>query len=59
MSAFAGLDVHSEKTFATVLDQDGRVVAQRRMINELVPSFLRLYRPKKLYACADSIPKNA
>jgi len=35
MSAFVGLDVHSEKTFATVLDQDGRVVTQRRMINEL------------------------
>jgi len=28
MSAFVGLDVHSEKTFATVLDQDGRVVAR-------------------------------
>ena len=48
MSAFVGLDVHSEKTFATVLDQDGQVVAQRRMINELVPSFLRLFNVEKV-----------
>ena len=48
MSAFVGLDVHSEKTFATVLDQDGQVVAQRRMMNELVPSFLRLFNVEKV-----------
>jgi len=48
MSAFVGLDVHSEKTFATVLDQDGRVVAQRRMLNELVPSFLGLFNVGKV-----------
>ena len=48
MSAFVGLDVHSEKTFATVLDQDGQVVAQRRMINELVPGFLRLFNVEKV-----------
>ena len=33
---------------ATVLDQDGRVVAQRRMINELVLSFLRLFNVEKV-----------
>lgn len=43
MSAFVGLDVHSEHTYATVLDQDGRVVAQERMLNEHVPTFLRLF----------------
>jgi len=48
MSVFVGLDVHSEKTFATVLDQDGRVAAQRRMINEFVPSFLRLFNVEKV-----------
>jgi hypothetical protein len=40
MSAYIGLDVHKDWSFATVLDQDGRVVVQRRMANELVPSFL-------------------
>jgi len=48
MSAFVGLDVHSEKTFATVLDQDGRVVAQRRMMNEHVPDFLKLFNVEKV-----------
>lgn len=50
MSAFVGLDVYSEKTFAIVLDWDGRVrvVAQRRMMNELVPSFLRLFSVVKV-----------
>ena len=40
MSAYVGLDVHKESTFATVLSQDGRVVVQRRVANELLPSFL-------------------
>jgi len=35
----------SEKTFATVLDQDGRVVAQRR---KLVLGFLRLFNVEKV-----------
>ena len=48
MSTFVGLDVHSEKTFATVLDQDGRVVAQRRMMNEHVPNFLKLFNVEKV-----------
>jgi len=47
MSAFVGLDVHFEKTFATVLDQDGRVVAQRRMMNEHVPDFLKLFNVER------------
>jgi len=40
MSAYIGLDVHKDFTFATVLDQDGRVVVQRKLANEHVPSFL-------------------
>ena len=44
MSAFVcGLDVHSESTYTTVLDPDGRAVAQKRIPNELVPAFLRPY----------------
>jgi len=48
MSAFVGLDVHSEQTFATVLDHSGRVVAQRRMRNEHVPNFLRLFNIERV-----------
>jgi len=48
MSAFVGLDVHKEKTFATVLDQDGRVVAQRRIMNEHVPDFLKLFNVERV-----------
>ena len=48
VSAFVGLDVHAEHTFATVLDRDGRVVAQRRMMNEHVPNFLRLFNVEKV-----------
>jgi len=29
-----GLDVHKESTYATVLDRDGQVLVQRRMLNE-------------------------
>lgn len=48
MSAFIGLDVHSEHMFATVLDHSGRVVAQRRIMNEHVPNFLRLFNIEKV-----------
>ena len=49
MSAFVcGLDVHSESTYATVLGLDGRVVAQKRMPNELVPAFLKPYRVERV-----------
>ena len=40
MSAYIGLDVHKVWSFATVLDQTGRVVARRKLENEHVPSFL-------------------
>ena len=48
MSAFVGLDVHSEMTYATVLDFDGRVVAQRKLVNEGVPEFLRLFNVERV-----------
>ncbi|HGE70501.1 TPA: FkbM family methyltransferase, partial [Candidatus Poribacteria bacterium] len=34
MSAYIGLDVHKDWTFATVLDQTGRVVVRRKLENE-------------------------
>jgi hypothetical protein len=43
MSAYIGLDVHKDWTFATDLDQNGRVVAQRKLENEHVPSFLEQF----------------
>jgi hypothetical protein len=48
MSTFVGLDVHSEHTFATVLDRDGTIVVQRKMVNELVPSFLKLFSVERV-----------
>jgi len=44
MSAYVGLDVHKDFTFATVLDQTGRVVVQRKLANEYVPSCARADR---------------
>ena len=42
ISAFVcGLDVHKETTYATILGPEGEIVAQRRMHNEEVPTFLR------------------
>jgi transposase len=46
MSAYIGLDVHKDWTFATVLDQAGRVVAQRKLAN--VPSFLEKFNVLKV-----------
>ncbi|MEM3551781.1 MAG: hypothetical protein QXV01_11905, partial [Candidatus Bathyarchaeia archaeon] len=48
MSAYIGLDVHKDWTFATVLDQDGRVVVQKRLENEHVPSFLENFNVLKV-----------
>jgi len=45
MSAFVcGLDVHKDSTCATILDCDGRVVSQRRIVNERVLSYLSDYQ---------------
>jgi hypothetical protein len=48
MSAYVGLDVHKESTFATVVDQNGRVVVRRRVANELVHSFLESFNVEKI-----------
>jgi len=48
MSAYVGLDVHKEWAFATVLDQDGRVVVQRKLPNEHVPSFVGDFKVEKV-----------
>ena len=41
MSAFVcGLDVHKGSTYATILDQNGKIVNQARMNNEKVLSYL-------------------
>ena len=49
MSAvYCGLDVHKESTYATVLDQTGQVVTQRRMRNEEVPEFLEPLEVEKV-----------
>jgi len=48
MSAYVGLDVHKDWTFATVLDQDGRVVARRKLANEHVSSFLEDFNVLKV-----------
>lgn len=48
MSAYVGLDVHKDWSFATVLDQDGRVVVQRRLLNEHVPGFLEGFNVEKV-----------
>jgi transposase len=49
MSAIVcGLDVHKESTYATVLDRDGQVTVQRKMLNEDIPAFLETTRPERL-----------
>jgi transposase len=49
MSALVcGLDVHKESTYATILDSEGKIVDQRRLVNEGVLSFLEGYRIEKI-----------
>jgi len=49
MSAvFCGLDIHKESTYATVLDQTGQVVTQRRVKNEDVPEFLEPHKVNRV-----------
>jgi transposase len=38
-----GLDVHKRYTYATILGPDGEILAQKKMDNEEVPSFLKPY----------------
>jgi hypothetical protein len=49
MSAFVGLDVHSDHTFATVINEDGKIVCKKRIMNDQVLSFLKLkYQPSDI-----------
>ena len=49
MSALVcGLDVHKESTYATILDQDGEIITQKRMPKEEVPDFLRPHGVEKV-----------
>jgi hypothetical protein len=47
-AVYCGLDVHKESTYASVLDQTGQVVTQRRMRNEEVPEFLEPFGIEKV-----------
>jgi predicted NBD/HSP70 family sugar kinase len=48
MSVYIGLDVHKNWTFVAVIDKPGRVVDQRRLLNEYIPSFLEPFNVEKL-----------
>jgi transposase len=49
MSAFVvGLDVHKDSTYATILDQNGKIVNQTRMENEKVLSYLSRFNVGKV-----------
>lgn len=38
-----GLDVHRDSTYATILDCDGKIVSQRRIVNGRVLTYLSDY----------------
>lgn len=43
-----GLDVHKESTYATILNCDGRIVSQGRMVNDRVLSYLSKYQVSRI-----------
>jgi len=43
MSTFVGLDVHSEKAYATIVDGTGKIIGQEELANLRVPDFLRKF----------------
>ena len=45
---YCGLDIHKESTYATIIDNDGQVVNQKRMKNEEIPDFLDPYPSTKV-----------
>jgi hypothetical protein len=53
-AAYCGLDVHKESTYATILDQTGQVVTQRRTKNEEVPQFLETLHVEKVVTKAST-----
>ena len=49
MSALVrGLDVHRDSTYATILDCDGKIIDQKKIVNEKMLSFLSKYRIEKI-----------
>jgi transposase len=49
MSALVcGLDVHKDSTYATILNSEGKVIDQRRMENDKVPSYLFDFKVQKV-----------
>jgi transposase len=48
MSAYVGLDVHSERTYATILDGDGKVIGQGKLANRRVPEYLRKFSVERI-----------
>ena len=49
MSALVcGLDVHKDSTYATILNDEGKIVNQTRMSNERVLSYLAHYKVKRV-----------
>ena len=48
MSAYVGLDAHSESTYATVIGEDGQVMEQRKMTNEDLTKFLKRFKVEKV-----------
>ena len=49
MSALVcGLDVHKDSTYATILDGNGKIVNQKRVGNDLVPSYLSSFKIDKI-----------
>ena len=52
----SGLDVHKDYTYATILGPNGEKLAQRKMPNEEVPTFLKPYRVERVAMEATSLP---
>ena len=48
ISAFVSLDVHSDHTFATVINEDGKIICKKRMANDQVLSFLKPFNVEKV-----------
>jgi len=47
-ASVCGLDVHKDSTYATILYCDGRIVSQRRMVNDKVLPYLSAYQISRI-----------
>ena len=48
MSAYVGLDVHSEKTYATIIGEGGKILKQKKVANNDITEFLKEYKVEKV-----------